>query len=1621
VARSSSFYAADPGKSFISLALTILLTGFSIPSQAFVTSTTSARPVAPSRDGAGMALGSMNMTLSAFQTRLILATKAALSALNPPSEFSRLKSQFEEPLIATGPTSPKDDAALLQALRTFRDRGAEDDFTALENFIKSHPHSAWRIGLLTNLGLLDYHYGYFSRAIAVWTQAWQAGRDITDLRGKALVDRAIGELARMHARLGHVDELDALFHDLGDRHVTGQATEAVSGAREGLWMMRHDPGVSYLCGPMALKNLLLAEGAGPRQIRAIEDYRSGAKGTNLEQIAQLADDLGFHAQLIYRAPGQPVPLPSIVHWKVNHFAALLGESNGRLHIQDPTFGEDLWITTAALEAESSGYFLALHNRSNQWHPVNAQAARRIHGMGSTGSFTMGTNTCMAEENAHCTCPAPTTGMCAYAIAELTASLNLTDTPVGYTPPKGPSVKVSIAYNEREDSQPATFGWFNVSPKWTLNWLTYIQDDPRSAGSNVTRYAAGGGSVQYLNYNPATKSFAPETRNASVLTLVSASPIVYQRAFPDGSLEVYSESNGATTFPRRVFLTQKIDPAGNAVTLNYDAQLRLMSITDATGRDTTFSYGLANQPLLVTQITDPFGRGAQLAYDASARLIQITDVLGLKSRFTYDASSLVNSLTTPYGTTQFAYGQATLPYGQGPFQWLTATDPLGYTERVEFHPAAPGINDYDPPSTVPYKAGPTVMEPTDSLLYWRNSFHWDKHAYAIAAGDYTQARMIHWNHWLENANDAFESIESTKEPLENRVWFTYPGQIYGSIYSGSLEKPNGIGRVLDDGTSQVTFITYNSFGNVTDAIDPVNRETQFTYAANGIDLLTVKQKTSTSGFSVIAQFTYDNQHLPLTHTDAAGQTTTFAYNPAGQLTQMTDALNEATKYQYDSLGYLTTITNANGKTQASFTYDTYGRVATATDSEGYTVAYAYDALDRVTQETFPDATTRKYGYTNLDLTSVTDRQGNSTKYAYDAVRNLVGITDPLNHVTRLGYWENQSLKSLTDPNGNTTTWNIDVQNRVTGKQYADGTLVANTYENTTSRLKSITDALEQIKSFGYGTDDTLTNTAYANAVNPTPNVSFAYDPYFRRITSMADGNGTRAYTYQPVGSLGALQLLNEAGPYQNDSITYQYDALSRLASRTVDTSTETFAYDKLSRLITNGTALGTFNLSYLGQTGQITSQQISAGTAGMTWTYEPNINDRRLKAITNSGATRSFSYTTTPENLITQIQETAPNGSAWAPQTWGYTYDNAYRLTQASSSTGTYAYGLDPTDNITSYQLPSGNTSASYNNLNQVVDFGSQPYSYDKNGNLLSDGVRTYTWDAEDRLLSITHNAQPGLRTTFKYDGLGRRTAIDTGNGALTSEVRYLWCGDALCQARTSADVAERRYYTEGEYLPLAGTSLYYSRDQLGSVRDVLATQNGSGVATFDYDPYGNPSESNGRISTDFRYAGLFYDKQDGIHLANHRAYNSAISRWLSRDPIVELDGSNPSLYIYVNGNPVNETDVQGQAAAVAFPVAPIAAGGGEAVAGGGMLAFCTTNPVGIIVCGAAAVITIGTICYMAKGGKQNIENEYSRKARNQPDPCTWLQSQYDSATSSDERQKLKMAQKALGCRRSTYK
>lgn len=177
--------------------------------------------------------------------------------------------------------------------------------------------------------------------------------------------------------------------------------------------------------------------------------------------------------------------------------------------------------------------------------------------------------------------------------------------------------------------------------------------------------------------------------------------------------------------------------------------------------------------------------------------------------------------------------------------------------------------------------------------------------------------------------------------------------------------------------------------------------------------------------------------------------------------------------------------------------------------------------------------------------------------------------------------------------------------------------------------------------------------------------------------MTDGTGTRQYTYVPVGSLGALQLQQESGPLPASTIASAYDELGRLSARTVaGAGPETFQYDAIGRLTGRSSDLGAFTLGYLGQTDQVTTRQLASSTLATTFSYLNNAGDRRLAGVANVGLTvgqfSTFAFTSTPEDFISSVTETADTAAVYpAAGTQVATYNNLNQLTVLSGQTRTY--------------------------------------------------------------------------------------------------------------------------------------------------------------------------------------------------------------------------------------------------------------------------------------------------------------------------------------------------------------
>jgi RHS repeat-associated protein len=1468
----------------------------------------------------------------ALMIALFLAVASACNigmAATSNSDVPRHHPALPEAMIAFGPASPAESSALSNALAVYQGRANAERVEPLEDFLASHPLSVWRQSLWLNLGDIYYQHGYFSKALSAWEKSWVSARGEIDPERKAIADQALGELIQMQARLGHADEVESLLQAVETRTLSGSATEAVQGAREGLWEMRNDPGIAYLCGPMALRSVVIAGGKSTTMSPLLEQARSGPRGFSLTQIGELSRRAGLPYQPAFRLKGTQIPVPSVVHWRVQHYAAITEVSGNLYRVLDPTFGREHWLTADAINAETSGYFLiADRSGPNTWRSVDAREGDRVRGMGYTSNGDP--NATHDDDRKDCCGEragggvARGRGMPTYSVHSMLVSLNIKDTPVGYHPPKGPDVWFTLTYSQREANQPAVFPFSNLSPKWTHNWLTYVVDDPTQPGLSVSVAAAGGGTNVYSGYDAGTGNFATETKLGAVLVRTSGTPITYERRFADGSVHVYSRSDGSAFYPRRVFLTAVKDPAGNTVSLSYDGQNRLTTLTDALGQATTLSYTNASFPLQITKVTDPFGRFATIGYDGTGQLNQVTDTIGLSSSFAYGADSFVSSMTTPYGITTFSYT------GTGTSRSLTATDPLNHAERVESGHQMPGI---------PFSESvvPTGVNTFNQYLDARNTFYWDKDAWATAPGDYTKARLTHWLHVYGNATLTSAVVESTKVPGENRLWFSYPGQVSPYHSTGTLDQPSSAARVLDDGSTQITRTEYNSLGRITKTIDGVGRETNISYYPNNIDVYQVTQKNG-AGADLVKQFTYNSQHQVLTVLNAAGQTTTNTYNAAGQLTSITNALNQAVTFEYDANGYLQRVRNASNQIQASYTYDAYGRIRTTTDSEGYVLTFSYDALDRVTQIVHPSTTnnTETFQYSNLDLWMYTDRLGKTVLYTWSPVRQLTSYvySGPAHNIIQ-EFSPAGRRTALYDGEGRPIRWQYDIAGRLIAEVYADNTGKFFDYD-LAGRLKAITDAQGQVKNIAYTQDDQVASYSYVNAVNPTAAVSFSYDPAYPRMTSMSDGLGVTTFTYGAAGSPGAGMLLRDDGPFtSNDVVAYTYDVLGRRASRVVGATfsggvlsggqTETVTYDSLGRLATKTNPLGAFTFNYLGQSNHPTLRSVAASgtlkTPAVLYAYDTNANDRRVKQIRwasnpaglPSQLLQDYNYTYDANSRPKTIEEIsyATGGTVSAYKKWNLVHDQSNRIKTYAPATGSdagtawYEYEYDKAGNRTAASLNGTNQTLTYNSLNQV-----QLGTYDANGNFTDvngpQNTPTYKWDAENRLISV----KVAFNTyTYQYDGLGRRLKMVQGvSGSNTN--RYLWCDDRICESRSGSTYAtlDATWFDEG--VRVGAVSSIYFLDRLGSIR-AAQSRSTTAMGLNEFAPFGERVGGNAQgLAQGYQFANMFRDPNvSGLYWTWYRAYQPQTGRWLSRDPASVLGGVN--LYNYVESSPMLATDPSG--------------------------------------------------------------------------------------------------------------
>jgi RHS repeat-associated protein len=1131
---------------------------------------------------------------------------------------------------------------------------------------------------------------------------------------------------------------------------------------------------------------------------------------------------------------------------------------------------------------------------------------------------------------------------------------------------------------------------------------------------------------------------------------------FQRRLSDGSIEWFTQPGAmpGSTYAQW-FLTMVVDPQGNAVTINYDSKLRITSLTSADGLSTTFSYDDLStdaSKLRVTKVTDPFGRSARFVYDSQGRLSSITDVLGIQSTYIYlpdtsclpsndqpsndpvvgpDTTDFICALKTPYGTTKFSYTNDTAPprAGSPSRRSVTIVDALGRTSRVEYRNKAPGIPDQDPSITVP---GTRSSDATDGIattnlyLSFRNTFIWDWYQYNQAGGDtakqsdtldYSKAKLIHWLHLDDNSNDRV--MESSKEPLENRIWYDYAGQTL-PYFRGTSNQPRHVGRVLPNGRTQLWTYAYNGFGHVTKATDPLGRQTTYVYDVNGVDLLSVSNTTPqcSSGTcspasDLLATMTYNAQHGPLTVTGANGQTTHYTYNDRGQLATTTDALGHAWSNDYDVQGHLLGIYRPTPgrwwqSPQYIFSYD--GRVTNRVVDIWYgpnttdpSVTVTYDDADRVTSRKYLDGSSEQFGYTLLDLTSSTNRWGGITHLSYYPDRTVQYITDPSGNVSTYYYSPNGRVSDIWYPTTpctgvgvcsgpDTIGFTRDLEGRVTATSYPDLTQNDIVYD-AAGRIDH-----DSTRTFTYSDDGTVARIDYPAQSGLYQN--FFYDSRYPRVTQISRGVPLKSWVdstshvYSPVTSpptLGANRLSSVGtfsgvvaglAPPLRASVSYVYDELDRVQTRTVwdggpNGVPETFTYDEAGNVASVTNALDTFTYSY-DELSRLTGIQSLHGPQGWV-AYFPLTNGRRQEALgymdSHGQYGVQFDYTY-HANLITafglnysnQLDPGGPSGESW----WYYGYDGAKRLTgtnfvppTGTSSQVTYTY--DPHGNIAYITGVVRNGAANWGYYTPADQ--SSFMSYDSQGNPTalkyygvldiagySHGPEQYTWNAANQLTKVTTSAG---ESDFGYDQAGHLQVVtEQVAGTVVADRRYMWCGGTPCLEYDwlVGRGASKRYFAQG-WVAGDGSKFYYIRDKLGSVRAVVDS-NSRLRAKYDYDPYGLRIKVAGDVDSDIGFAGYFHHGRSGFDVTVNRGYDPRFGRWLNRDPIGIAGGLD--LYRYADSDPVNLGDPSGLCPACVGAGVGFVAGG---LFGAGLYAFTapTSMSWGQFLSGAADAFQTGAL------------------------------------------------------------
>lgn len=414
------------------------------------------------------------------------------------------------------------------------------------------------------------------------------------------------------------------------------------------------------------------------------------------------------------------------------------------------------------------------------------------------------------------------------------------------------------------------------------------------------------------------------------------------------------------------LTKATDGDGNSTSYGYDSVGNLKTVTPPSplGSESITVDGASR----VTKVVDGNGVTVAFTYDNMDRLKKITYNGGSAISYVYNDDGDQTSVSDNTGTTNFSYDKdnrlltKTLPNSA---QLTVSYDPVG---NIQTYTDSGGtVNyDYDNANRVT-----KVEEPDSSITVYGYN----------AANEKT----------------------SISYPNGTGELFTYDKA--GHVTSAIGGIMNGQGQIT---TTYLNFAYNYSIGQTptqllqtVTLLDPIGHSNSFTrtYSYDSMNRLTNAEVMNSSSQEVQDWgYTYDKAGNRLTASVfSSGQTTTYSYNAAEELTKTVQGSTTVT-YNYDGNGNLTGSSDGN-----SFTYNVKNQT-TAINSNSYTYS-GPDQSERVTLNSTTDAysglglsyettgSSTTY-YTRCSCGMLVNERLSGSKYYYlfDGLGSIVGLTN-----------------------------------------------------------------------------------------------------------------------------------------------------------------------------------------------------------------------------------------------------------------------------------------------------------------------------------------------------------------------------------------------------------------------------------------------------------------------------------------------------------------------------------------------------------------------------------------------------------------------------------------------------